>query len=95
MNHMNTHSDTSDEQAAQPLRAGRGTEILQRAAITSVPLAAVLLARRIDTLEEQILLQSLVGADDAALRAYALQGVDLRARYMEACDILQSFCPPD
>lgn len=95
MNHMSTHSDTPDEQAPQPLRTGRGTLILQRAAITSVPLAAVLLARRIDMLEEQILLQSLVGADDAALRAYALQGVDLRARYMEACDILQSFCPPD
>jgi len=95
MNHVYAHSDAADKQAPQPLRTGRGTEILRRAKSQSVPLAAVLLARRIDTLEEQILLQSLVGADDAALRAYALQGVDLRARYMEACDILQSFCPPD
>lgn len=78
----------------QPAHQGRGTAILRQAASTSVPLAAVLLARRIDALEDQILHQSLIGADDAALRAYALQGVDLRARYMEACDILQSFCPP-
>lgn len=50
--------------------------------------AARSVALRVDELERQVLALSLQGASQEAIAAYAYQGVELRARYFEAKDLL-------